>query len=544
MQQKDELQKLKTRIAYLEEMNQSTLDVLDLMVNVRDRMLNKPLDISLSDSFKNTNLLINRFLPLQCSACYLVNEINYAFELQVCSPKSKAGMIKKEIKEHIADGTFAWAIRQKQPVIVPAKHLAEKKIIFQTLRGKSRVIGMYAGLFSGNEPVQGGVFLDLFSIMMHHFSQSLENAKLYTAINEREAMARALLNASKDAAILLNPDGSIINMNKAAADRLNVKTDDFTGLNFLKLLPRKIAKSRSIIAKKVIETGQPEQFVDEMNERVIDNIYYPIFNDKGNVHHLAIYARDITEKLEAIEERRILEHKLMEQTRLANIGLLTSGIAHNLRGPLAAMMGQVALCEMDYPELKEWATLQTLCNNMNRLIDNMMVKSRQDQENKKTSINLNELLRTELNFLDADLDFKHNIEKKYHFQEDLPTIMGKYSDFSQALMNIVNNAIDAMHECKEKCLHVITESDDQNIVIKVIDTGCGICKEDMPKLFTPFFSTKASRSCDEKNQPRGTGLGLYSSYTLLKEYNAQIVVDSQINEGTTFKISIPLQNKD
>ena len=191
--------------------------------------------------------------------------------------------------------------------------------------------------------------------------------------------------------------------------------------------------------------------------------------------------------------------------------------------------------------IEEWKILDTLCTNMIHIIDTMMAKTKREQETDYTPIDLNELLKTELSFLEAHMHFKLNIRKKYQFEEDLPIIIGKYSDFSQALMNIVHNAIDAMDDSKEKRLTVITQSDNQDIFIKIADTGYGISKENMSKLFTPFFSTKPSKSSDESKKLQGTGLGLYSTYTILKRYGAHIDVQSKINKGTVFTINIPIQ---
>ena len=219
MNENDAIKKLTTRVTYLEEIGQSTLDILDLMVTVCDRLRKSPLDIAPNDILKNANLLINRFLPLKWSACYIVNEMNYAFELHLCTPRTKGSVIQNEIKKHVADGTFAWATRQKRPVIVPAKGSSGEKIIFQSLRSESQVTGMFAGIFSGKEPVEGGLFLDLFSIIIYHLSQSLENVKLYKAQKNSERKYRELADMLPQTVFEIDKRGKILFMLMLAIER-------------------------------------------------------------------------------------------------------------------------------------------------------------------------------------------------------------------------------------------------------------------------------------------------------------------------------------
>jgi signal transduction histidine kinase len=158
-------------------------------------------------------------------------------------------------------------------------------------------------------------------------------------------------------------------------------------------------------------------------------------------------------------------------------------------------------------------------------------------------LDLNTLLRDELTFFEANLEFKHKIKKEYHFAENLPAIRGVYSDFSQRLMNMVKNAMDAMHDSKEKKLTVRTDVEDGFIRIVLSDTGCGIPQAHIPKLFSPFFTTKPVSGKQQGDEPTGTGLGLSSAYQLLSPYGAKIAVESEEGGGTTFTVRIPVKRE-
>jgi len=244
--------------------------------------------------------------------------------------------------------------------------------------------------------------------------------------------------------------------------------------------------------------------------------------------------------LKVMEERqRELELELMKEQRLSSIGLLAAGIAHNIRSPLTVILARAEMMKKVHPENQSLDPIIDQAKRIDKILDTMMIKCRKEHDSDETEIDLNSLLERELDFLETDNDFKHKIKKDYRFSEHLPVITGVYSDFSQGLINIIKNAVDAMFHSDIKRLGVHTSYDNQYIFITITDTGCGIEKDDIPKLFNPFFTTKAYHSDKNETKPKGTGLGLFSSYQILKPYGVTFEIDSEINKGTTIHIKIP-----
>ena len=171
---------------------------------------------------------------------------------------------------------------------------------------------------------------------------------------------------------------------------------------------------------------------------------------------------------------------------------------------------------------------------MEEIIDNLMYKSRQEQEEHKQLVDINDLLWQELKFLSGDPRFKQYIEKVYNFCESPLYVEGLYSDFSQSFSNIISNAIDAMEGCEKPVLTITTRCNEECIYIDFHDTGVGIPPENIPHLFEPFFSTKFVNG----ETLTGAGLGLHSCYQLLSPYGAQFVVKSEPGD-TTFTVKIP-----
>ncbi|RJP77752.1 MAG: PAS domain S-box protein [Candidatus Zixiibacteriota bacterium] len=251
---------------------------------------------------------------------------------------------------------------------------------------------------------------------------------------------------------------------------------------------------------------------------------------------------DVTELKQTQRHEREMQLELMQQAKLASIGLLAAGVAHNLNVPLQALISHVELLKMTRPEPDTLDPVMEQAQRLREVIRNLLDRSRQEQDPTEQDLDLNRLLRQELDFLNADLTFKHLIEKRYEFDPDLPPLRGVYGDFSQSFMNLIKNAVDAMHGCPVRRLEVRTAREgNESILVEVNDTGCGIPPEHLPLLFEPFFTTKPGAEAARTGEPIGNGLGLPSVHQLLKKYGARFDIQSEVGKGTVFRILIPLQ---
>jgi signal transduction histidine kinase len=152
------------------------------------------------------------------------------------------------------------------------------------------------------------------------------------------------------------------------------------------------------------------------------------------------------------------------------------------------------------------------------------------------------MIASELEIFNANLDFKHNVKKNLNFAENIPEFYAIYSDFSQSIMNLIQNAIDAMYKKDKKELSIETSYDGENVLIKIADSGCGISEKNYSKLFDPFYTTKPALEDRKKDEPTGTGLGLSSVRNLLSDYGVEINFISEIDKGTEVLLKIPYSN--
>ncbi|MBN2423589.1 MAG: response regulator [Calditrichaceae bacterium] len=255
---------------------------------------------------------------------------------------------------------------------------------------------------------------------------------------------------------------------------------------------------------------------------------------------------DITEQYYAKVRENKLELELLNENKLAAIGQLAAGIAHNLNTPLSIIQGNAELLQFKYSDAIEIEKILKQTENMSHLINTILVKNQREQQNEIVDIDINELLTQELEFLKAHMFFKHKIEKTYHFDDSLPRVEGIYSDFSQSISSIIQNAIDAMYDTEKKELSVSTTKENGMIVISISDTGVGIPEKNRQRIFEPFFSTnhrdiQTINKQTPSDHPKGTGLGLSVALNLLSPYGARIEFTSEVNKGTTFFIKIPIR---
>ena len=221
-------------------------------------------------------------------------------------------------------------------------------------------------------------------------------------------------------------------------------------------------------------------------------------------------------------------------------------MVHNLKNHLQTIM----LCSnfiesrakeiTDEPILEDIQYVQAAGERIKEIMDNLVHKSIMDKKIDLQPINLNELLQRELQFLEANAQFKHKVKKHYSFDENLPTLPLIYSNICQVFHNLVNNGIDAMWNKKNQELTVATRQDARQVYMDIKDTGCGIEPENISKIFEIFYTSKPPQTVEKKSkEPTGTGLGLYTCIELLKPFNGRIEVSSEVGKGSTFTVVLP-----
>ncbi len=256
---------------------------------------------------------------------------------------------------------------------------------------------------------------------------------------------------------------------------------------------------------------------------------------------------------EVLLDRCFLE--LVRYYRHSSCGRLCRGIIHRINTPLQVLFFQLDLLEQKsleelkiLPEVSNPAgdKLQTLhryrlqkIHQFRQELEDIQAMARalvlqggyEDAED-RIYLNLNEVFRRELDLYQAHSFFRHQVEKQFYFQKDLPPIYGHYLDFSQSFRNLLDNALEAMAGSARRCLTVETSFEGGRRLLHLGDTGPGIPPKIMPRIFEPFFTTKG-------NPPAGHGgLGLFMARRLLAPYGGEIRIDSVPGE-TWVTVALP-----
>jgi PAS domain S-box-containing protein len=247
------------------------------------------------------------------------------------------------------------------------------------------------------------------------------------------------------------------------------------------------------------------------------------------------FLTDITERKRMEEEKQKMEEQLRLAGRLAAVGELAAGVAHELNNPLAAIQGYSQFLSssnnLDEATKKDVETIYREALRASKITQNLLSFARRHEPEKRL-ISLNEVLEKTIELRAHPLKVG-NIELVTELAPDLPKTMADFYQLQQVFVNIINNAEQAMAAAHGKGKLVIkTEKSNGMIQITFTDDGPGISEENMKRIFDPFFTTK--------EVGKGTGLGLPICYGIAKAHGGRIYAKSKVGEGATFTVEIPI----
>ncbi|QQS36468.1 MAG: 4Fe-4S dicluster domain-containing protein [Ignavibacteriales bacterium] len=232
------------------------------------------------------------------------------------------------------------------------------------------------------------------------------------------------------------------------------------------------------------------------------------------------------------------QEQLRTAEKLASIGQLAAGVAHEINNPLGTILLYSSMLRRDLdkdPEHQQKVEdLELIVDEANRcknIVSNLLNFARQGKL-KISKVNMVQLFADILKTVRAN-----PVHKGIHLNLERSSrdfiIEGDEDQLKQVFLNIINNACESMEETEKKNLDIKMLYEDEYFVVQISDTGCGVAKENYSKLFTPFFTTKKIG--------KGTGLGLPISYGIVKMHRGHITFQSEVGNGTTFKIKLPVK---
>jgi signal transduction histidine kinase len=247
--------------------------------------------------------------------------------------------------------------------------------------------------------------------------------------------------------------------------------------------------------------------------------------------------RMVNQVREADLKRAALFHKAEYTNKMAAIGRLAAGVAHEINNPLSIINQKAGLLK-DYitlseelpPKDKLVALVNSVLKSADRCggITHRLLGFAKHMEVQWGNIDLDELIKDVLSFLEKEASYR-SIKVSFNYPEEPPTIVSDRAQLQQVFLNIINNAFAAMEDGGRLDIG-IEPIGEESVAVSISDDGIGISEEDMTHIFDPFFTTKKGT---------GTGLGLSITYGIVQKLGGQVTVKSKAGEGTCFTVTLP-----
>ncbi|WP_066636643.1 GAF domain-containing sensor histidine kinase [Desulfolucanica intricata] len=314
--------------------------------------------------------------------------------------------------------------------------------------------------------------------------------------------------------------------------------EEIIGQKCYKLLWDKEEKCEDCLLEQVVSTGQAAYYQKQLDSGAILDVFcYPILNERNELYAIIQHIKDVTEKEK-------MKAQLVQSAKLAAIGEMAAGVAHEINNPMTVIIGNAQLLLRDLGEQDEAAkeVLHDIVNcglRCKKIIQNLLAFSRQDQY-PFSSIDINEVAERALSLTRYQIN-SNNINIEVEKEPTIPPVIANMHQLEQVIINFLLNARDALESNgeKEKIIKIFTgiRSDVQGkrwVLISVLDNGPGIPPDIIPKIFNPFFTSKETT--------KGTGLGLSVSLGIAQAHKGTIEVDSEVGRGSKFTLVLPLDN--
>ncbi|MDO8136828.1 MAG: PAS domain S-box protein [Candidatus Brocadiales bacterium] len=424
------------------------------------------------------------------------------------------------------------------------KEAGYKSLLSIPIPGKGRgVMGAITLFFP--EPYHPKDFeMRMLEMYAAQASVALENARLFELVRRAKTQWEETFDSISELVTIHDTSFRILRANKAAAERFNTTPNKLVGQNCYHIFHGLNHPWPTCPMARTLQTRAPTMV--EIDDPHLGGTFLmttsPILGDNGEVIAVVHIAKDITEE-------KKLQDRLLQSEKLKALGEVASGVAHDFNNVLAIILGNVQLLQKSY-------------ENMEELNEGLQVVRRATLDGAETVQRLQEFtkLKTDVSQL-LPLDIKKLVKEVIDFSRhrwkdmaqakgitykvdikglsSVPPILGNPAELREALLNIVNNALDAMPKGGTLTLRTWipesppkAESGGQKdcVLLSISDTGIGMSKEVQKKIFDPFFTTKGVA---------GSGLGMSVAYGIITRHGGEISVDSQLDKGSTITIKLP-----
>ncbi|HBG06505.1 MAG: histidine kinase [Geobacteraceae bacterium GWC2_58_44] len=499
------------------------------------------IDMSIGDIIERAFRKLPEALP--CDFLGLVKLQNGNLKLFAMAPRSffNTGLIP--------EGSMLWDVLKDQTAT--SYSLADDTVCFaqvapdhpQTLRSlavaplfeRSSVRGLLL-LGSTLEAAYARPELNFVQHLADQLAISMQNARLYKQVSRAKKEWEETFKAVTDPIFLIDTEYNVLLHNDRLSPGMSSSWNRAISSKCFAKLRGFDEPCPNCPIEEIKENGKPVfQRWRTAEGEFLDLSYYPVLNEEKQLSAITIIMKDVTKKLK-------MEAQLVHSAKMVALGVMAAGVAHELNNPMTVIIGTAQMLVRELQQEQEYERAEALGDIINcglrckRIIQNLLTFSRQDQA-PVTAVNLNAEAERVLDMIQYQIN-RSQIRIIDNFHRDLPKINLNGPQIQQVLTNFLINARDALAEVerKEKVIEVSTsvrlEGERRWAVLSVLDNGSGIAPEDLPKIFTPFYTSKEAS--------KGTGLGLSVSLGIAESHGGRIEVDSRLGQGSCFRLVLPI----
>ncbi|MHC4599027.1 MAG: ATP-binding protein [Planctomycetota bacterium] len=412
------------------------------------------------------------------------------------------------------------------------------RVLCAPLRGAGDVVGaIYLDIVeTGTDTrVPGSPFseeyLSILAMVGRQLGLSLERASLVREKFMSEERYRVLVEKADDCIFQLDPEGNFRFVNPRVGPILGLSREEILDRPLHDLVPPAMragveSRIRNVLTRSGVQKFETEIVHPDGNRTQVSFSLAPLEDPSGERVGILGIGRDVT------QEKQI-QDRMVQAERLASLGQLVSGMAHELNNPLTSIVGFAQILADDdalSERVRKRIQLMFTEGERARNIVQKLLAFAQSPDSDSGFADINTVMREVLDLLAHDLG-KEDIEVMTFFEE-IPRVAGDASQFHQGFLALVTNALEAVREKGGQGVLVMkTWRIEDEIHLSITDNGVGIPPEKINRVFDPFYTSK--------EVGKGTGLGLSICYKIVAAHGGRITVDSSPNEGTTFEVILP-----
>jgi PAS domain S-box-containing protein len=382
----------------------------------------------------------------------------------------------------------------------------------------------------------GGVVL-WFEVRWTHRLEKMVGERT-RALARSEEKYRSLVESAEDFIFTVDRSGALVSVNSFTAAFFGCRPEEVTGRGIDCFFSREAARHQKEIIRTVYDRGKSIRHEFELATESPEEIwlsanFMPMKDEAGNMSAVLCIARDIT-------DHKKLERFLVTTEKLASLGTLAAGVAHEINNPLGVMLGFCdLLVRKKTPGSREYEDLKVIERqgmHCKQIVENLLTFARVDRQ-KSSDADLNECLKEIIKVVRHSLEM-NAIDLELNFAENLPRAVGDDRQLQQVFMNLINNAAAAMPRGGPLSIRTVPKTTSERVCVLIEDRGSGIAPEHLDHIFEPFYTTKP--------EGEGTGLGLFVSYGIIHQFGGSITCESRTqpvpgaSRGTTFTVTLPI----